>query len=115
MEPVDFYKCLADATRLKALSLIQLESELCVCELMSALDESQPKISRHLAHLRKAGLLVDRKQAQWVYYRINPSLPSWLKQIIELSAENIELLTESLSNLQKMGNRPQRQSICCNN
>ena len=57
MEPVQFYKCLADETRLKSLLLIEKEQELCVCELMAALEESQPKISRHLAQLRKCGLL----------------------------------------------------------
>ena len=46
MQPVDFYKCLADATRLRCLLLIHEEQELCVCELTAALDEIQPKVSR---------------------------------------------------------------------
>ena len=75
MNPIQFYKCLSDETRLRCLMLIENEGELCVCELTEALAESQPKVSRHLAQLRQCELLLDRKQGQWVYYRINPTLP----------------------------------------
>lgn len=83
MEPVAFFKCLSDATRLSCMMLIFQEGELCVCELMDALEESQPKISRHLAHLRNSGLLCDRRAGQWVYYSINPDLPEWALNILE--------------------------------
>jgi hypothetical protein len=53
VNPVQFYKCLADETRLRCLLLIEHEQELCVCELMKAIDEIQPKVSRHLAQLRR--------------------------------------------------------------
>jgi len=66
--------------------LIQQEGELCVCELMEALQESQPKISRHLAQLRKFNLLSDRRQGQWVFYRINPSLPNWAADILNTTS-----------------------------
>ena len=69
LDPVIFFKQLADETRLRALLLITQEEELCVCELVAALDESQPKISRHLAQLRKTGLLEDRRQGHWIFYR----------------------------------------------
>ena len=55
--PLQFYKCLADDTRLKAMLLISHQEELCVCELVTALELSQPKVSRHLAQLRQCGLL----------------------------------------------------------
>lgn len=51
---VEFFKLVADDTRLRCLLLLVQEGELCVCELMTALNESQPKISRHLALLRDA-------------------------------------------------------------
>lgn len=114
MNPVSFYKCLADDTRLKSLLLIFHEQELCVCELMAALDLSQPKVSRHLAQLRKCGLLLDNKEAQWVFYQINPELTSWAKQVLETTAlQNKEFLQPSLDLLYKMGDRPQRQNNCC--
>jgi len=64
--PPAIFKCLADATRMRSALLIVQEGELCVCELMCALNDSQPKISRHLAQLRSSGLLLDRRQGQWV-------------------------------------------------
>lgn len=114
MDPVSFYKCLADDTRLKSLMLIFHEQELCVCELMAALELSQPKVSRHLAQLRKCGLLIDNKQAQWVFYRINPELPNWAQQVLALTAtENKTFIASNLNKLHEMGDRPQRQNNCC--
>ena len=114
MTPLTFFKALADDTRLRSLLLIQAESELCVCELMTALDEIQPKISRHLAQLRKLGLLVDRRQGQWVFYRINPELPSWANEILQtLAKEQANLISENLTSLQQMGDRPERVKNCC--
>ncbi|MDX2348930.1 MAG: metalloregulator ArsR/SmtB family transcription factor [Porticoccus sp.] len=114
MNPVQFYKCLADETRLRCLMLIEHEDELCVCELTEALEESQPKISRHLAQLRQCELLLDRKQGQWVYYRINPSLPDWAKSVLQQTNEaNKAFLKVNLDNLFRMGDRPNRVASCC--
>jgi ArsR family transcriptional regulator len=94
--------------------LIESEDELCVCELMEALGESQPKISRHLAQLRQCELLLDRKQGQWVYYRINPVLPDWAKSVLHQTNEaNKVFLKENLANLSRMGDRPNRTASCC--
>ena len=114
MDPVQFYKCLADATRLRCLMLIQHEQELCVCELTEALQEIQPKVSRHLGQLRQCELLLDRRQGQWVYYRINPALPAWAQQVLgETLQGNPEFLAQSLKDLQRMGDRPTRKQACC--
>jgi ArsR family transcriptional regulator len=82
MNPVTFYKCLADKTRLMCLLLMETKGELCVCDLTLALQVSQPKISRHLANLRNCGIVTSRKQDQWVYYKISPELDNWEKQVI---------------------------------
>ena len=68
LSPLSFYKCLSDDTRLKALMLIYLEKELCVCDLITALELSQPKVSRHLADLRKCQILLDERRGKWVFY-----------------------------------------------
>ena len=78
----NFFPALADPTRLRCLLLLAAEGELCVCELTHALDESQPKISRHLALLRESGVVLDRRQGQWIYYRINPDLPGWVREVL---------------------------------
>lgn len=111
LQAIELFKALSDETRLKIVMLIQLEGELCVCELMAALDESQPKISRHLAQLKRLGLLLDRKQKQWVYYRLNPELSEWIKQTIQNACENSVLfLATNKSRLKVMDARPNRCS-----
>lgn len=63
------FKALADETRLRIVALLA-HGELCVCHLEEALRLSQPKVSRHLATLRAAGLVEDRREGTWVYYRL---------------------------------------------
>ncbi|MEI6893554.1 MAG: metalloregulator ArsR/SmtB family transcription factor [Colwellia sp.] len=108
--PTEFYKCLTDDVRLKTLMLAHYHGELCVCELMAALEEkSQPKVSRNLAVLKKAKVIIDRKQGQWVFYQINPALPLWIKSVIAQTTENnIMLIKRELQRLDLMKNRPNR-------
>jgi len=115
LDPIQFFKGLTDEVRLRCLMLIQYEGELCVCEMMAALEEIQPKVSRHLALMKKSGLLVDRRQGQWMYYRVNPELPSWAKTVIsEATENNVAFIEQSLRRLEAMGDRPQRQLSSCN-
>lgn len=80
---LQLFKILSDETRLGIVLLLREIGELCVCDLCTALEQSQPKISRHLAMLRESGLLLDRKQGKWVHYRLSPHIPSWAAQVIE--------------------------------
>ncbi|HXG85898.1 MAG TPA: metalloregulator ArsR/SmtB family transcription factor [Pyrinomonadaceae bacterium] len=64
-----FFMALADKTRLRLLNLMR-EGEICVCFLVEVLDESQPKISRHLAYLRSAGVVEARRDGKWMHYKI---------------------------------------------
>ena len=113
-EPISFYKSLTDDIRLKTLMLTHYHGELCVCELMEALEEnSQPKVSRNLAVLKKAKVITDRKHGQWVFYRINPELPLWAKSVIAQTTENnVPLISNELQRLANMQNRPDRASFC---
>ncbi|MCE1113903.1 MULTISPECIES: metalloregulator ArsR/SmtB family transcription factor [Pseudomonas] len=112
--PPELFKCLADETRARATLLIAQLGELCVCELMCALDDSQPKISRHLAQLRSSGLLLDRRQGQWVYYRLNPQLPAWVHEVLQLTLQaNAAWLQANATRLQNMQERPVRTAACC--
>ena len=98
MDQVNFFKCLSDETRLNIVTLIVENKELCVCDLTEKLQLSQPKISRHLALLRASGLLQDRRQGQWVYYSINPNLPSWANDVLNiLAVQNDDLMTHTES------------------
>ena len=63
-------KALADPVRLRILHLLLDQDEICVCHLHESLQLAQPTVSRHLAYLRKHGLVAARKDGQWVYYRL---------------------------------------------
>jgi ArsR family transcriptional regulator len=66
------FRAFSDRTRLRILNLLR-GGERCVCDLVEVLGVPQPKASRHLAYLRKAGLVVARKQGQWSYYSLAPA------------------------------------------
>lgn len=89
MESTRLFKALSDSTRLRLLSLLVNADELCVCELTQAMSIAQPRVSHHLAALRKAGLVTDRKQGLWIYYRINETLPQWVYEVIQVAAKGI--------------------------
>jgi ArsR family transcriptional regulator, arsenate/arsenite/antimonite-responsive transcriptional repressor len=76
------FRALSDETRLRCLVLLAGHGELCVCELTQALRVSQPKMSRHLALLRAGGLVEDRRQGLWVFYRLHPALPDWARAVL---------------------------------
>ena len=67
--PELFFKALGDRTRLRLLNLMG-EQEICVCYLVEILEQGQPKISRHLAYLRRAGVVEARRDGKWMHYRI---------------------------------------------
>jgi ArsR family transcriptional regulator len=83
LTPLALFKILSDETRLMIVLLLREKSTLCVCELCEALQVIQPKISRHLAILRNAGLLLDRRQGKWIHYQLSPHIPAWSAVVIE--------------------------------
>jgi ArsR family transcriptional regulator len=93
--------------------LIQSEGEVCVCELTHALQESQPKVSRHLALMRDSGIVESRREGTWMHYRLSSSLPEWARDIIGRSHAQLASLTtfrRDVQRLTQMNNRP--ESIC---
>lgn len=112
--PLALFKCLSDDTRLQLVLMIMAEQEMCVCELTHALDESQPKISRHLALLRQHGLLADRREGQWVYYRLSPALDAGARAVLQHTFQHYQgYIGPARARLATMGNRPERQRLCC--
>jgi ArsR family transcriptional regulator len=89
-ETARFFKVLADEARLQMLWLLFNHRELCVCDIMAALEITQSKASRHLAALRNAGLATDRKQGLWSYYALRPAHD-------ELAAAHLKLLRTGFS------------------
>ncbi len=89
-EAARFFKVLSDEARLKMLWLLFNHRELCVCDIMAALEITQSKASRHLAALRNAGLATDRRDGLWAHYSLRPAKD-------ELAAEHLKLLRTSLA------------------
>ena len=113
IQPEPFFKTLSDATRLRLLVLLSREGELCVCELTHALGEIQPKISRHLALLREAEVVLDRRQGQWVYYRLNPALPAWAQSVITTTTEGVTGLAPFRADQRALCGMPNRPGNAC--
>ncbi|MCB1357924.1 MAG: metalloregulator ArsR/SmtB family transcription factor [Maritimibacter sp.] len=74
---------LAEPTRLGTMRLLADGSEHCVCEFMAKLDVTQSRMSRHMQTLKQAGLVVGRRDAQWVRYRLNPDMPRDVRKIVD--------------------------------
>lgn len=107
------FKALADPTRLRVLMLLTREGELCVCELTHALAEIQPKISRHLAQLRETKLVLDRRQGQWIYYRLNPELPEWVRDVLQRTAEGNARRNPFAADQRKLAGMCDRPGAAC--
>jgi len=112
--PAAWLKLLSDPTRLRCLLLMRAEDELCVCELTHALDEIQPKISRHLATLREAGVVRDRRAGQWIFYRLNESLPAWAIDVLDAVAEGAGDQEPYRTDRERLASMPDRPgAVCC--
>lgn len=100
------FKALADRTRLRLINLIG-EDEVCVCFFVEVLKTNQPKISRHLAYLRKAGVVSARREGKWIHYRI--------VEPPDLHAANIfrEVRTWLKNDHVMQGDRTRLAQICC--
>lgn len=88
-ELAQFYAALADGNRLRLLQLMR-RGEVCVCHLQAALQTNQPRISRHLAYLKRAGLVESRRDGKWMHYRLK-----------KLAGARQTLLRETLNHLAK--------------
>ena len=86
ISPDSFFAVLANTTRLRSLMLLLQHGELCVCEFTEVTGAAQPNISRYLTQMRDTGLLTDRRQGQWVYYNINPDVPTWVIDVLKAAA-----------------------------
>ncbi|HDJ86962.1 MAG TPA: metalloregulator ArsR/SmtB family transcription factor [Chromatiales bacterium] len=109
MDANTFFRALGDGTRLRCLLLLAAAGELCVCELTCALAVTQPKVSRHLALLREAGVVRDRRAGLWVHYRIREDLPEWAQQVLQVTLAGVtrrEPFARDRARLARMPNRP---------
>ncbi|MAS03818.1 MAG: transcriptional regulator [Ahrensia sp.] len=82
-DPVKILSALAEPTRFAAMTMLSDGGEHCVCELMDKLGATQSRMSRHMKILKDAGLVTDRRDAQWVRYRRNDAMPAHVAAIVD--------------------------------
>lgn len=101
-----FFRALADRTRLRLINLMGTD-EVCVCFFVEILKTNQPKVSRHLAYLRRAGIVAVRRQGTWMHYRIvdppDPDAARVLKDVREWLLKDTEMQRD----------RKQLVKVCC--
>ena len=103
------FDALADATRRRILALLVQQGELCVCELTAALNDIQPKISRHLGVLKDAELVIPRREGTWMFYRLAEPLPGWVATLLAtLATGAVPELKADSRRLKAMADRPER-------
>lgn len=101
-QATELLAALSDPTRLRLLSLIQHNGEICVCDLIDITELPQPKVSRHLATLRHAGWVNDRREGQWMHYSIAPATNDLHRSLIaslKKAHESVPELREDLTRL----------------
>ena len=101
-----FFAALADNTRLRLLNLIG-DSEICVCFFVEVIGTNQPKISRHLAYLRKAGIVAARRDGIWAHYRITPPKNEYAAKVLR----DVQEWLSTDKSMQK--DRKQLVKVCC--
>lgn len=102
-ELIRVFKALSDETRVRMLKLL-FEGELCVCEIMQAMEISQSRASRNLGILRDAGLVRDRRDGQWVHYSLNKEIAARyaaLLDLLETAPNDDETILRDRANLRR--------------
>ncbi|MGA7830929.1 MAG: metalloregulator ArsR/SmtB family transcription factor [Terracidiphilus sp.] len=101
-----FFQALGDMTRLRLLNLMG-DQEICVCYFVEILQQGQPKISRHLAYLRRAGIVASRREGKWMHYRIVMPTNTGAAQVLR------ETLTWLKNERAMLADRARLSKACC--
>lgn len=103
---VDLFQALGDRTRLRLLHLMT-EGEICVCYFVEVLGESQPKISRHLAYLRRVGIVAARREGKWMHYRIVRPADPYVARVLDCALDAVR------EDRQMQRDRAALERACC--
>src|SRR5215471_4034537 len=105
-DPVLFFRALADRTRLRLLNLIG-NREICVCFFVEILGTNQPKISRHLAYLRRAGIVEARREGKWMHYRIELPDDAGAASVLQTTLASLKANKNMQTDIERLG------QACC--
>ncbi|HEX8322606.1 MAG TPA: metalloregulator ArsR/SmtB family transcription factor [Tepidisphaeraceae bacterium] len=95
------FRAVSDRTRLRLLNLLRT-GEVCVCDLVTVLAVPQPKVSRHLAYLRRAGLVDARRDGQWMHYTLSPTRDTFHVKLLDCLASCARDVPELASDVKRM-------------
>ena len=101
-----FFRALADRTRLRLLNLLRMD-EVCVCFFVETLKTNQPKISRHLAYLRRAGIVGARREGQWIHYRVVEPADADAARVLK------EIMSWLANDQEMQRDRERLVKVCC--
>jgi ArsR family transcriptional regulator len=99
------FRAFSDRTRLRILNLLQ-SGETCVCDLVAVIGGPQPKISRHLAYLRRAGLVEARREGLWMHYQLSPAKSAFHKSLLnclECCFASVPVMSRDVKRLKRTG------------
>jgi ArsR family transcriptional regulator len=108
VEMEDLFKALADATRLRILGLL-LAGEVCVCDIHESLKIPQSKASRHLAYLRRSGLVETRRDGLWIHYRLG----KFADPVLATISDAVRHALTHMDTVRRDGERLQKRTGCC--
>jgi ArsR family transcriptional regulator len=106
------FRAFSDRTRLRILNLLK-PGELCVCDLVRALELPQPKVSRHLAYLKKAGLVTGRKDGLWMYYALTPAKNAFHQKLMECLSCCFQDVPDLGKDVKRLGRSNDATGTCC--
>ena len=106
------FRAFSDRTRLRILNMLRT-GETCVCDLVQVLDVPQPKVSRHLAYLRKAKLVTARREGLWMHYRLAPASTDFHKSLLNCLGCCFKAVPELTRDVEKLGRCKTRCSTDC--
>lgn len=110
-QAVKLFKALADETRLRILNLL-CRRELCVCQIVEVLGIGQSKASRHLASLRHASLVTDRRDGLWIYYSLSDPTGALQRYVIEWLKQAEDEVPMGRADLEALGNLGECGDLC---
>ena len=103
------FRAFSDRTRLRLLNMLRT-GETCVCDLVEVLDVPQPKVSRHLAYLRKAGLVLARKEGLWMHYRLTGATSDFHRSLLNCLSCCFKAVPELAQDIERLG---RDKGACC--
>jgi ArsR family transcriptional regulator len=106
------FRAFSDRTRLRLLNMLRT-GETCVCDLIAVLEVPQPKVSRHLAYLRRAGLVSARREGLWMYYRLAPASTEFHKSLLNCLSCCFGPVPQLSRDIEKLGRPTGGPRACC--